>query len=133
MNKNTGSRLSVLDSSAVLALILGEPGADRVNRIVANSLISAVNLSEIVSKLCERGNSIEVVSEMIGALYLNSEDFDEQQAYVAGSLRAATRPLGLSFGDRACLALALRENAIVVTADKAWQKLSLDFDLEMIR
>ncbi|MDP1833150.1 MAG: hypothetical protein Q8K67_13910 [Geothrix sp.] len=37
-------------------------------------------------------------------------------------MEALTRPLGLSLGDRCCLALAERERAAVLTVDRAWLK-----------
>ena len=42
------SELYVLDASAVICLIDEEKGAEVVDRLVANALISAVNLAEVV-------------------------------------------------------------------------------------
>jgi len=43
----------VLDASAILALLNQEPGYDRVAQVLDNSSVSAVNLSEVISKLLE--------------------------------------------------------------------------------
>ena len=47
----------------------------------------------------------------------------EALAIASGKLRASTRTLGLSLGDRCCLALALEHGAEVVTADRPWKVL----------
>jgi len=41
--------------------------------------------------------------------------------------------LGLSLGDRACLALALQMKASVYTADRSWKNLKLDLRINVIR
>ena len=48
-------RLVVLDASALLALLLAEPGAARVAALLPDATVSAVNLSEVVAKLAEHG------------------------------------------------------------------------------
>jgi ribonuclease VapC len=59
--------------------------------------------------------------------------FDAQQAYLAGILRKPTRTFGLSFGDRACLALAQSLGALALTADRSWSQLDLGIAIEVIR
>jgi len=41
--------------------------------------------------------------------------------------------VGLSLGDRACLALALREQAPVLTGDRAWSKVDVGVEVVLIR
>lgn len=77
-----------------------------------------------------------VVEELEGglrSLFQEIIDFDFAQATLAATLRKETKKLGLSLGDRACLALGITENCPVVTADKAWSKLSLDLGIVQIR
>jgi ribonuclease VapC len=56
----------------------------------------------------------------------------QDTAHAAGLMRQSTRALGLSLGDRACLALALAQKATAVTADQQWQKVQ-GVDLMVIR
>jgi ribonuclease VapC len=123
----------VLDSSAVLALVLNESGASAVKTGVKGVGISAVNLAEVVSKLCDQLFSTDQITRIISGLNLEVAPFDESQAVAAGQLRVATRHLGLSLGDRACLALAIREKAAVLTADRSWAGLDLGIEIKVIR
>ena len=101
----------VLDASAVLAAILGEPGAEIVERDLSTSLISAVNASEVVTKLVDRSEPPEVASRAVASLDCEIITVDVDLGLRAGELRALTRHKGLSLGDRICLALAEREGA----------------------
>ena len=123
----------VLDTSAVIAYLLDEPGAARVATVMAGSLLSSVNLCEIVSKFAERGeDSARVQSDVLG-LGVEVVEFSSRQALVAAQLRPQTWHLGLSLGDRACLALGLEYGATVLTADKPWQNLPAPHQIEVIR
>ena len=125
--------VEVLDSSAVLAVVLDEPGANVVKTGAKGAAISAVNLAEVVSKLCDQLFSKEQIGLIVGGLDLEVAPFEESQAIAAGHLRVATRHLGLSLGDRACLALAIQEKATVLTADRAWSELDLGIEIKIIR
>jgi ribonuclease VapC len=118
---------SVLDASALMAALNGEPGGDNVQEVMTTgAVISAVNFAEVVTKLVERGLDLEAVHAALDVIPLEVVPFDEEQAYRAGLLRAATRRAGLSLGDRACLALAAQLGLPAMTADRAWATLSLD-------
>jgi ribonuclease VapC len=123
----------LLDASALLAVLRAEPGADRVEPRLEGAGIGAVNLSEVVAKLDDDGVPEAEIRRAIGRLDLRVHSFDEGQAYAAGGLRQKTRALGLSFGDRACLALAWQLGAIALTADRAWARLEIGVAIEVIR
>jgi PIN domain nuclease of toxin-antitoxin system len=123
----------VLDSSAVLAHLRGEPGADLVQPKLQTGLVCAVNLAEIAGRLSDWGQSSDEVSTVIGLLALTVRPFDESLAFRAGALRSRTRSLGLSLGDRACLAMAEQEGLPVMTADRAWATLDLAVTVQLIR
>lgn len=124
----------VLDSSAVIAVFRGEPGAAVVQTALASgAAMSVVNLAEAVTKLQDGGIPDPDIAPMIDQLHLAIADFDQFQAYEAGLLRRRTRAAGLSLGDRACLALALRLRLPVLTADRSWTTLNLPITVTAIR
>jgi PIN domain nuclease of toxin-antitoxin system len=123
---------SVLDASALLAALNAEPGSGIVAAEI-DPIISAVNLSEVVAKLVERGGTDEDIRAAIGALQLEVRDFDAELAHAAGLLRRTTRQQGLSLGDRACLALAQSLGLPVLTTDRTWLDLRLGIDVQVIR
>jgi PIN domain nuclease of toxin-antitoxin system len=128
---------AVFDTSALLAVINVEAGAERVSKLLSelssNALISAVNLSEAQAVLIHRGTPDDEAWELLSELNLEVAAFDAEQARTAGVLISQTRKFGLSFGDRACLALGIQERCVVVTADQAWKKLKLGVQVELIR
>ena len=116
----------VLDASALLALLFNEAGADIVAARLATSVIGAVNLSEVASKLADCGMPEAAISATFGEFDLDIRNFDAKQARLAGAMRGPTKAFGLSLGDRACLALAHQLQAVAFTADRDWAKLELD-------
>lgn len=123
----------VLDASALLAFIHSEPGADRVESVLDQAIVSAVNIAEAVTKLVLTTGSTERTLQLIAETQVDVVDFDQSLAEQTGALAALTRSRGLSLGDRACLALARREHATAMTADYAWSKLDIGVDIELIR
>lgn len=124
---------NVLDASAVLAFLLSEKGADAALAAMPGSLISTVNIVEVFSRMVDYGSPDVDVRQSIKELGLEAVHFDEDLAMRSGALRRETASLGLSVGDRACLATAMRQGAKVVTADRAWLKLKLGITIECIR
>jgi PIN domain nuclease of toxin-antitoxin system len=124
---------TVLDASALLALLNAERGADQVQGHLAHALISSVNLAEVVTRLTLLKMPEGELREAIAVLGLEIAPFDEEQAYQAGLLSILSEPLGLSLGDRACLALALTTSSTALTADRAWQDLNIGVDIKLIR
>lgn len=124
-----------LDASAVLAVINREPGAAVVIAAMAGgrTVISAVNLSEVVAKLTERGLTEHQIGEVLAPLPFTVHPFDEVSAHRAGLLRRETRHLGLSLGDRACLALAATLGVPAITMEHAWGRLDLGIEVVVAR
>lgn len=123
----------VLDASAVLAYLQGEPGGDLVAEQMAAAVIGAVNLSEVIAKLVDKGLDDAAVDETLQSIGLEAVAFDVAQARAAGLMRSATRQRGLSLGDRACLALARARGAPALTADRAWTEVAAGVEVRLIR
>jgi len=130
---------AALDASALLALLKGEPGAERVaEALERGAYLSAVNLAEVLSKLADWGEDpAEAQARMaqVGLLGAAVEvlPFTGEDALEVARLRALTRAYGLSFGDRACLALARRLGLPALTAERAWAELDLGIPVEVLR
>ncbi|RWO51964.1 type II toxin-antitoxin system VapC family toxin [Mesorhizobium sp.] len=123
----------VMDSSAALAILLNEKGTDVALGFAPDAQFSSVNAAEIIAKLIDTGRSMEEAADDLASLGMPVAAFDEMMGIAAGQLRELTRHRGLSLGDRACLALAIRENAIAVTADRDWGDLDIGCKIELIR
>lgn len=123
----------VLDASAVLAVIFAEKGADVVIRRLPGALLSTVNLAEIATRALDLGKPLEDTIREIRRLPLHVVPYDSEQSQITASLRAASKPLGLSLGDRACLALGMTRQASVMTGDRDWQKLNVGIEVIVFR
>ncbi len=123
----------VLDASAVLALLNQETGSAEISQFIGNAAISAVNLSEVIAKLAEAGIPAEDIRQILENLNLEVIPFNEEQAFKAGMMRPATKSIGLSFGDRACLALGIFLNQPVLTTDRLWGSLSVGIEIRVVR
>lgn len=123
----------VLDASAVLALLNQEPGMDRVEAVLADSCMGTVNYCEVLGKLIDAGLPEQDARESVELLNVEVVSFDADLARLAAVLRPTTKKLGLSLGDRSCLALALARRNTAVTAERAWPKLKIGVKIELIR
>jgi len=124
---------AVLDASALIAYLKSEPGGPAIATILPKSVISSVNLTEVVTKMIDEGLSPGQVKEIFTETSVATVSFDEQQAFAAGELRASTRALGLSLGDRACLGLARLLGVPALTADRKWSHLDIGVEVRQIR
>lgn len=124
----------VLDASAILAVIGAEPGHERLDaEVLSCAVASTVNVAEVQTKLLAMGwHSHEAWADAT-ALISEIVSFDEVHAKLAGDLTLHTRVLGLSLGDRACLALGMVLRVPVYTAERSWRKLKLDVPIHVIR
>ena len=122
---------AVLDSSAVLAVILEEPGAERVVAYLPGAKLSAVNLGEVVAKLRDLAVPEQTVGAIIAGLQVDIRPHHRGDALSAGFLRPLTRAAGLSLGDRACLALAASLGLPAITADRSWQSIAGEIGVQV--
>jgi PIN domain nuclease of toxin-antitoxin system len=125
-------RPGVVDASALLALYFGEPAAEAVGRIVAGSLVSSVNYSEVIGKALDRGEAFNATLRKLVAMDFIVIAHDEGLARRTGELQPVTKRLSLSLGDRACLALAERETLPAYTLDRSWTRLDLPIEVVLL-
>lgn len=124
----------VFDASALLALINQEPGYEIAAEALPEAVMSAVNVSEVVTILKNIGMSLEEASSLVMELLGTIIPFNIEQAITTADLREQTKDKGLSLGDRACLALALLSHAPVLTADKIWKDIKIGgLEIRLIR
>jgi len=123
----------VLDASAPVALLWEEPGADAVEALLDRAVVSAVSWCEVLQRYAADGVSTEGKRESIEALGVAIESFTAGDAERAAALGAGTRALGLSLGDRACLALGRRLGARVRTTDRTWTQIGAGAEVRLLR
>ena len=124
----------VLDASAILAVINSEPGAEKLTpNLLARAVASTVNIVEVQTKLLSRGWTSDAAWEDATSPVRELLPFDEEQARIAGDLATQMRHLGLSLGDRACLALGAVLDVPVYTAETLWKNLKVHVKVHLIR
>ena len=125
----------VLDASALLALLLDEPGGDKVKAALDGAVMSVVNLAEVVSHYAKLGAGSTDIEAMLHPLPIRLAPADAALSRAAGMLRRVTLERDLSLGDRYCLALARHEDVPALTAERRWPEIAdaIGVMVELIR
>ena len=110
-----------------------ESGYERIAGRLEGAVLNAVNLSEIVAKLLEKGMSLASAVEIMEDLGLEVIPCDQDLAYRAAGFRPGTRAQGLSLGDRICLATAQRLGWPALTTDRTWADLKIGVRIDLVR
>ena len=122
-----------LDASALLAYLFTERGHEHVTAVIDDSCLSSVNLCEVIGRFVRDGHDAQRVLRRLSATAIEFVPFSPEEAALAASLLPQTRRLGLSLGDRACLALAIFRGIPAMTTESSWQDLSLPVSVRVIR
>jgi PIN domain nuclease of toxin-antitoxin system len=123
----------VLDASALLAYLQAEPGSDEVEAALDGAAMCTVNWAEVIQKAKAAEVETPTLRADLEALGLELQPFTSNQAEIAAELWQRTRYIGLSLGDRACLALALDTDRPTLTTDRAWQQINIGVTITLIR
>lgn len=123
--------LTVLDASVILAAILDEPGGDAVFDMIDEAVVSAVNVAEVYTYAAINALPTDAIDAFFADTGIEVAPFEQDQAVVAGKLAAITRKIGLSLGDRSCLALGVLRKADVLTADRLWEQVASDIGVSI--
>ena len=123
----------VFDSSVLIAILRQEPGSNVGEQSLNEALISTVNLAEVATYLARNSVPAETINDALATFPIEVVPFDREQGLIAGCLYPACKSLGLSLGDRACLALAKSKSLPVLTADRVWLELEIDVSVKSIR
>jgi ribonuclease VapC len=123
----------ILDASAILALLLGEKGSEIVQTHLVGASVSALNYSEILTRLSRLCGSLDEAKRRVDRHDFAIVAFDAEQATLAASLVPATRQFGISLADRACLSLGLSRGLPVLTGNRMWGQLEIGVRILQIR
>ena len=121
----------VLDSSAVLAWLLDEPGAGVVDELLSDALMSSLNWSEVLQKSLMRNTDVTNLRTDMEVVGLTIVPFDVDDAEKTAHLWTVGK--NLSLADRACLTLAIENELPVWTADSQWMRHATGADVHLIR
>jgi ribonuclease VapC len=131
------SQVTLLDASAILAFLQGEPGDEVVRQALQSDhcVVSAANQAEVIAKALDRGADPDAIKIILAELAYTVIDIKAEDGAQAGWMRGPTRQIGLSLGDRLCLGVAQRLKATVLTADRPWLAVAelLGIDIRSIR
>lgn len=121
----------VLDSSAVLAWVFGEKGADTVDRLLPAAIVSPANLAETAFVCRQRGYlrpTADLFQDLTALGLRMAEAQTAQQAARAGDLLHLSRQdrqlhggRTLALGDALCIALGEDLAVPLVTGDTLWK------------
>jgi PIN domain nuclease of toxin-antitoxin system len=114
--------IQVLDACAMLAYLLGEPGAEVVNELLFTPgglcVAHSVNLCEVYYDMVRQGGGAvaeQAINDLLAAGVRECRDMDPEFWRSVGHIKSSGR---ISLADSFCLALAKRMSGQVVTSDR---------------
>jgi ribonuclease VapC len=122
-----------LDASALLAFMFRESGHEQVAEVIEESCPSTVNLAEVLGRFVRDGHNSAAVLTRLQSMAIELVPLSVSHAALIAEMVPKTQALGLSLGDRACLALAAAREIPALTADQSWVKADIGVDIQVIR
>lgn len=123
--------MSVLDTSAVLAMIYQEEGGEVARKHADPGSISRVNVAEVLTDLIRTGyGTASECMDVLGKIDIRFRSVYDDQTERVAELKQTK---GLSLGDCFCIALAESIREPLITADQQWAKLDLSVPVILIR
>lgn len=125
----------LFDSSVVIAILRRETGYQNGEKYISHGAISAVNWAEVAGFMGRNNAPVDIIQQTLAKYPLKVLPYEEDLVVPTGYLTAGRKRLGLSLGDRACLATAIKYKLPVLTADRVWKELEkeLRLDIQVIR
>ena len=125
-NKN-----AVLDTSALMALLLGEISMEHASEILKHACVSSVTLCKILSEFHKEGGDAAAMLTQLQKLDLDIRSFDAEQVALSIHVLNSLNGEKVSSGDRAAIALATALNFSVFTKNIVWADSS--FPIHFVR
>ncbi|HZC00730.1 MAG TPA: PIN domain-containing protein [Gammaproteobacteria bacterium] len=122
-----------LDASALLAFMFRESGHEQVAEVIEESCLSTVNLAEVLGRFVRDGHNSAAVLTRLQSMAIELVPLSVSHAALIAEMLPKTQALGLSLGDRACLALAAAREIPALTADQPWVKADIGIGIQLIR
>jgi ribonuclease VapC len=122
-----------LDASALLAFMFRESGHEQVAEVIEESCLSTVNLAEVLGRFVRDGHNSAAVLTRLQSMAIELVPLSVSHAAPIAEMLPKTQALGLSLGDRACLALAAAREIPALTADQSWVKADIGIGIQLIR
>lgn len=123
----------VLDASALLALLLSEPGEEMVMEALPEAVMTETNLAEVYFALSRRGVPETEITAAVGKTTIDLLPASDERAAITCRLTDAALKNGLSNADRTCLAAGIVLDVPILTADKAWSKIGAINGLNVVQ
>ena len=121
----TNYRKVIFDASVSIAILEQEKGWEIAKKLLPISIMSSVNVSEIIKYLALENIPLEQIDFLVSQITGEEIALDKEQSKATGLLAIQTKQYGLSLGDRACVSLGISTGLPVFTMDRAWKNLDI--------
>ncbi len=114
------TQISLIDSSALLAVIYNERGMEKAQEYFENSYMSVVNAAECFIVLNKNGMPFDIAQNLLESIISKFIPLEYNDAKIIAQIKNSNKDIGLSLGDSTCIAIGNKLDLQIITADKAW-------------